>query len=193
MQMHRAEFDSVVLGACHQNTARHHRTLLHLPCLVDLGTEEAQENLFVMQRAYHQTQIAGLNGVLRGGYDYCPVRFLDAGHHVIARDKSVQFLHGKPRHHVVGHLEGDPGSLFGTFLASGDLFILFLQIYLKKLLDENHGEDDADHTERIGGGIPHRHLLTYIVTFRIYLKESLLGGSESGSVGHRTAHYADKL
>ncbi len=103
-------------------------------------------------------------------------------------------LHGHAVDEVVGNGHGDDvgrQQRVALFL----LHLLYLLVYIdfKSLLDDEHHQDDAHHSEGISGGVAHRHLLRNVVCLGVYLEHGLLRGTESRGVGDGAAHDAHHL
>jgi len=79
---------------------------------------------------------------------------------IVACYEGVELLHVEPGDKLVGDPEGDHvrrKSGIGLFIL--DFFNLFLDVNLEYLPDDNHCEDNANYSERIGSCVSHRHLL----------------------------------
>ena len=74
-----------------------------------------------------------------------------------------------------------------------DGLYLLVGVDAEHLLYYEHGGDDADHSEGIGGGIAHRHLLGDSVGLGVDLEHGLLSGAQAGGVGDCAGHDAHHL
>ena len=194
MQTQGAELHAVVFRACHQNAPRHHGAALHLPLLLDLRADETAEDLLILHRADHKHEVAGLDAVLGRRDNHRAVGLLDARDDVVDRDERVHLEHAQAVDHLVGDAEGrDVGRELRAFLVILDLGRLLLGVYLEDSLEQDHGEDDAYHAERISRRVTHRHLLAHVISLGVDLKEGLLRRAETRRVGHCTAHDSHKL
>ena len=88
----------------------------------------------------------------------------------------------------VGDFEGDDVGLMVVGLGFVvDFLHLVGHLYLEDSFDDEHRGYDADDSERIGGGIAHRHCVDGFGGVGC-----LLGGGKSGGVGDGAAHDADE-
>lgn len=112
----------------------------------------------------------------------------ESGNHKLAMDNAVEAQQSSAVDKLVGDLVGyQVGLALTLLLLAVDLLDLLVDLHAEDCLEKENRADDAEHSERIGGGIAHRHGV-----HRRYVGGSLLGGGETGSIGHRTRHDTHK-
>ena len=103
-------------------------------------------------------------------------------------DNAVEAQQSSAVDKLVGNLVGyEVGLALPLLLLAVDILNLLVDFHAEDCLEKKYRGDDAEHSERIGGGITHRHGV-----HRRYVGGSLLGRGETGSIGHRTRHYTHK-
>ena len=94
---------------------------------------------------------------------------------------------------LVGYLDsGDIGFGGGILGFLFELMHLILCLDTEDQFQQQYRGDDAEHTQRICGGIAHRHCIDSLTDGRGVAGERLLGGGQTGSIGHGTRHHAHK-
>ena len=122
------------------------------------------------------------------GHRDLPVGVPDARDHELTVDQIAHVSHRASVEHRVGELHGD---FLGEFLLLGECgqrFVLFFEFHAQGIADEDHREDDAHDTQRIGHGVAQRD--AGIAESR-GVGISLLCGAQSGGVGHGAREDAD--
>ena len=92
----------------------------------------------------------------------------------------------------IGDRDDDAFEMIGVD-ADGVVIVLHLALYpdAEDGPDDKHGQDDAEHAERIGHGIAHsRHGRVQIAAHLVDFGNGLLGGAKAGRVGDGAAHDA---
>ena len=114
-------------------------------------------------------------------------------------EKDLNFWLGEKGDIVYVGMEGDGYDDFPhvvtivapVYDAEGNLIDFLINIDFEHGLEQHHRQDDADDTQGIGGGIAQRHRLVKVAgTVAHGLDDSLLGSTQSGRIGHGTAHHA---
>ncbi len=190
----RAELDSVIFRLGHQNSARHHGTLLHLPLLVDLRPDKPVEYLLVLLRAHHKGQVILLKDIGSPRDNDSAVRLLDTRHHEIDGYQRMELLKTEPVDKLVSDTERhDMGGERRIALLVFHLLDFPVDVDTEDFLYKNHGDYYAHHSERIGSRISHRHLLACLVSLRVDLEDSLLGRAKTRGIRDGSAHHAYHL
>ena len=92
----------------------------------------------------------------------------------------------------VGYFDGDyVGLELGAFLVLLDFQNFVLHFDAEYPLDNEHGKNNAYHTERISRGIARGHYIGLFGSGR-HGGDGLLCGCQTGRVGHSTAHHTNQ-
>ena len=171
-----------------EDTTGDERVAELLPVKRHLLAHERADRLLILRVGDYKNHVAVVeNGVTLDELVVVVVLgAVDAGDHEVALEEMVHLAHWLSIDHLVVdlHREGVQRDLFEVSGTAPGILLLGLHVDAEHIAQDDHGSDDAEHTDGIGDRVAGGN--RRIVNDMVQIAERLLGSTQGGRVGHGT-------